>query len=45
MAAAEAVRGFLDAFDVPPRRIPASLDGQETLYRSLLAGWRVQFLR
>jgi DNA-binding SARP family transcriptional activator/Tfp pilus assembly protein PilF len=38
---AEAVRGFLDAFEVPPERIPASLDAQVGLYRSLLASRRV----
>jgi DNA-binding SARP family transcriptional activator len=41
MPPAEAVRAFLDAFGVPPARIPASLDGQAALYRSLLAGRRV----
>jgi tetratricopeptide (TPR) repeat protein len=41
MAPAEAVRGFLDAFEVPPERIPASLDAQAGLYRSLLDGKRV----
>ncbi len=36
---AEAVRGFLDAFEVPAALIPsASLDAQAALYRSLLAG-------
>jgi DNA-binding SARP family transcriptional activator/Flp pilus assembly protein TadD len=38
---AEAVRGFLDAFDVPPERIPAGLAAQTALYRSLVAGRRV----
>jgi tetratricopeptide (TPR) repeat protein len=38
---AEAIRGFLDAFDVPSERIPASLDAQASLYRSLLADRRV----
>src|SRR5205823_6947167 len=38
---AEAVRGFLDAFGVPVKRIPASLPAQAGLYRSLLAGKRV----
>ncbi|MEW2118666.1 BTAD domain-containing putative transcriptional regulator [Streptomyces sp. NPDC005474] len=38
---AEAVRGFLDAFGVAPSRIPASLEAQTGLYRSLLAGRRV----
>lgn len=38
---AEAVRGFLDAFGVPLSRIPAGLEAQAGLYRSLLAGRRV----
>jgi DNA-binding SARP family transcriptional activator/tetratricopeptide (TPR) repeat protein len=37
MDPATAVRGFLDAFGVPPQRIPADLDAQAGLYRSLLA--------
>jgi transcriptional regulator with XRE-family HTH domain len=41
MTAAEAVRGFLDALGVPVRRIPADLDAQVGLYRSLLAGRQV----
>jgi DNA-binding SARP family transcriptional activator/tetratricopeptide (TPR) repeat protein len=41
---AEAVRGFLDAFDVPRDRIPASVEGQLALYRSTLAGKRVLVL-
>jgi tetratricopeptide (TPR) repeat protein len=44
MKPAEAVRGFLDAFEVPAARIPVSLDAQEALYRSLLAGRRVLVL-
>src|SRR5439155_1434695 len=40
MTPAEAVRAFLDAFEVPPERIPVSLDAQTALYRSLLAGRR-----
>jgi DNA-binding SARP family transcriptional activator/tetratricopeptide (TPR) repeat protein len=41
MSPAEVVRGFLDAFGVPPARIPAGLEAQAGLYRSLLAGRRV----
>ena len=41
MTSAEAVRGFLDAFEVPPERVPVSLDAQAALYRTLLAGRRV----
>jgi tetratricopeptide (TPR) repeat protein len=41
MAPAEAIRGFLDAFGVPPERIPTSPDALAGLYRSLLAGRRV----
>ncbi|WP_242907927.1 ATP-binding protein [Actinomadura terrae] len=44
MTSAEAVRGFLDAFQVPPERVPVSLDAQAALYRSLLAGRRVLVL-
>ncbi len=41
---AEAIRGFLDAFEVPPARIPASLDGQVSLYRSIVADRRMLML-
>ncbi|MEU3184204.1 BTAD domain-containing putative transcriptional regulator [Streptomyces sp. NPDC006923] len=44
MTPAEAIRGFLDAFGVPASRIPAGLDAQAALYRSLLAGRRVLVL-
>jgi DNA-binding SARP family transcriptional activator len=37
----QALRGFFEAFGVPPERIPASPDDQAALYRSLLAGRRV----
>jgi DNA-binding SARP family transcriptional activator/tetratricopeptide (TPR) repeat protein len=36
-----AVRGFLDTLGVPAERIPASLEAQTGLYRSLLAGKRM----
>ena len=41
MDAAEALRGFLDAFKVPMDRLPTTLDAQATLYRSMLAGKKV----
>ena len=44
MSAAEAVRGFIDAFGVPADRIPASLHAQAALYRSLLTDRRVLVL-
>ena len=37
----EAVRGFLDALDVSPHRVPDGVDAQAALYRSLLAGRRM----
>src|SRR5260370_25959511 len=43
--AATAVRRFLDAFQVPAARIPADLDAQIGLYRSLLAGERMLIVR
>jgi tetratricopeptide (TPR) repeat protein len=41
MPPAEAVRGFLDAFEVPPQRIPSGLAARVNLYRSLVAGRRM----
>ncbi|MER6561854.1 BTAD domain-containing putative transcriptional regulator [Streptomyces sp. NPDC001027] len=38
------IRGFLDALGVPAHRMPAGLDAQSALYRSLLAGHRVLVL-
>ncbi len=37
----EAVRRFLDAFEVPPHQVPHSFEAQVGLYRSLIAGRRV----
>jgi tetratricopeptide (TPR) repeat protein len=44
LAPAAAVRGFLDALQVSPQGIPASLEAQAGLYRSLLAGKRMLVL-
>ncbi len=41
MQPATALRGFLDALEVPSRRIPANLDAQAALYRSLMANKRM----
>jgi DNA-binding SARP family transcriptional activator/tetratricopeptide (TPR) repeat protein len=38
---AEAIRDFLNAFQVPPTSIPAGLQAQAAMYRSLLAGRRM----
>ena len=44
MSTAEAIRALLDAFEVPPERIPAGLHAQTALYRSLIAGRRMLVL-
>ncbi|MFC0430805.1 BTAD domain-containing putative transcriptional regulator [Kutzneria buriramensis] len=41
MDPAEAVRGFLEALGVPHQRIPAGIDAQSALFRSVLSGRRV----
>jgi DNA-binding SARP family transcriptional activator len=41
MEPAEVIRGFLEAFAVPPGRIPVDLDARAALYRSMLADSRV----
>jgi tetratricopeptide (TPR) repeat protein/DNA-binding XRE family transcriptional regulator len=38
---ATAIRGFLDALDVPADRVPADPEGQEALYRTVMAGKRM----
>jgi tetratricopeptide (TPR) repeat protein len=41
MDPATAVRGFLDALEVPPQRVPVDPDAQAALYRSLLVDKRM----
>jgi DNA-binding SARP family transcriptional activator/tetratricopeptide (TPR) repeat protein len=41
MSPAEALRGFLDAFETAPERIPANLESQVALYRSMMADRRI----
>ena len=41
MEPAEALRGILESLGVPGQRLPASLDAQAAMYRSLLSGRRV----
>jgi tetratricopeptide (TPR) repeat protein len=41
---AEAIRGFLDALQVPPTSVPAGPPAQAALYRSLTAGRRMLVL-
>jgi DNA-binding SARP family transcriptional activator len=38
---AEALRGFLDALQVPAAEMPATLGGRQALYRTVLAGKRI----
>ncbi|WP_246585845.1 AfsR/SARP family transcriptional regulator [Streptomyces yatensis] len=44
MTVAEAVRSLLDAFQVPAHRIPATVEAQTALYRSLVADRRMLIL-
>jgi tetratricopeptide (TPR) repeat protein len=44
VSAAQAVRGFLDAFGISAEKIPLTLDAQASLYRSRLASRRVLVL-
>jgi hypothetical protein len=41
MEPSEAVRGLLESLGVPGHRLPATLDAQTAMYRSLLSGRRV----
>jgi tetratricopeptide (TPR) repeat protein/transcriptional regulator with XRE-family HTH domain len=41
MSQATAIRCLLEALEIPPERVPASLDAQAELYRSLMAGRRM----
>ena len=41
VTAQEAIRDFLDAFQVPPERIPITVDAQAALYRTLLEDRRL----
>ena len=44
VAAGEALRGFLEALGIAPQLIPRDLEGQASLYRSMLHGRRVLVL-
>lgn len=41
LAPEEAIQGFLDALNVPPQRMPVTLEAQVGLYRGLLAARRI----
>jgi DNA-binding SARP family transcriptional activator/tetratricopeptide (TPR) repeat protein len=40
----EVLRGFLDALGMPPQRVPADVDAQASMYRSLMSGRRMLVL-
>ncbi|MEV4177459.1 BTAD domain-containing putative transcriptional regulator [Nonomuraea sp. NPDC049709] len=44
LAPADVLRGFLEALDVPPERVPSGLDARAALFRSSLAGRRMLIL-
>jgi DNA-binding SARP family transcriptional activator len=44
MTPAEGIRGFLEALHVPPDQVPANLEAQAGLYRSLMADKRILIL-
>jgi DNA-binding SARP family transcriptional activator/tetratricopeptide (TPR) repeat protein len=44
MTPAEAVRGFLEAMQVPPQSIPDTFEAQVGLYRTLLSGRRMMIV-
>ncbi|RBM14933.1 BTAD domain-containing putative transcriptional regulator [Streptomyces sp. PT12] len=41
LAPSDALRGFLSALEVPPRRVPTDVDGRAALFRSALADKRM----
>ena len=44
LGSTDALRGLLDALEVPPQHIPAELSDQSAMFRSLLAGRRMLLL-